>query len=148
MGGVPPFRTWQRWIRRRIEFAVRWAVRTSSAKTGATALPTMSDALAALRRECRRLGLLAPARVQPSAPPPGAPKSPPRRPVGALRTAAETIVRTQVRSTRRRSRSCSTCGRHRSWEPLRRLRSSATTAALHACLATSSGPPPRVGRPD
>ena len=95
MGGVSPFRTWQRWIRRRIEFAVRWAVRTSSAKTVATALPTMSDALAALRRECRRLGLLAPARVQPSAPPPGAPKMPPRRPVGALRTAAETIVRTQ-----------------------------------------------------
>jgi hypothetical protein len=55
----------------------------------------MSDALAALRRECRRRGLLAPARVQPPAPPPAAPKSPPRRPVGALRTAAETIVRTQ-----------------------------------------------------
>jgi hypothetical protein len=95
MGQVPPFRTWQRWIRRRIEFAVRWAVRTSSAKTGATALPTMSDALAAVRRERGRLGLVALARVQPPVPPPAAPKSPPRRPVGALRRAAETIVRTQ-----------------------------------------------------
>jgi hypothetical protein len=54
----------------------------------------MSDALAAVRRERGRLGLLALARVQPSAPP-AAPKSPPRRPVGALRTAAETIVRAQ-----------------------------------------------------
>src|SRR5512132_2513105 len=91
MGGVPPFRTWRRWIRRRIEFAVRWAVRTWSAKTGAAALARMSDALAALRRERRRLGLVALVRV----PPPAAATSPPRRPVGALRTAAETIVRTQ-----------------------------------------------------
>jgi hypothetical protein len=58
-------------------------------------MPTVSDALAALRRERRRRGLLAPARVQPPVPPPAAPKSPPHRPVGALRTAAETIVRTQ-----------------------------------------------------
>jgi hypothetical protein len=61
---------------------------------GATALPTISDALAAVRRERGRLGLLALARVQPPAPPPAAPQSPPR-PVGALRTAAETVVRTQ-----------------------------------------------------
>jgi hypothetical protein len=74
---------------------VRWAVRTSSAKTGATALPTMSDVLAAVRRERGRLGLVALARVRPPVPPPAAPKSPPRRPVGALRTAAETVVRTQ-----------------------------------------------------
>ena len=58
-------------------------------------MPTVSDALAALRRERRRRGLLAPARVRPPVPPPAAPKSPPHRPVGALRTAAETIVRTQ-----------------------------------------------------
>jgi hypothetical protein len=66
-----------------------------SAKTGATALATMSDALAAVRRERGRLGLLARARVQPPAPPPAAPELPPLRPVGALRAAAETIVRTQ-----------------------------------------------------
>ena len=77
-----------------MEFAVRWAKRTSSAKTGAIALPTMTDVLAAVRRERGRLGLVALARVQPPAPPPVAPKAPPRRPVGALRTAAETIVRT------------------------------------------------------
>jgi hypothetical protein len=77
-----------------MEFAVRWAKRTSSAKTGAIALPTISDVLAAVRRERGRPGLVALARVQPPAPPPAAPKSPPRRPVGALRTAAETIVRT------------------------------------------------------
>ena len=64
MGRVPPFRSWRRWIRRRIELAVRWAERTSSAKTGATALPTMSDVLAAVRRERGRLGLL---RARPSA---------------------------------------------------------------------------------
>jgi hypothetical protein len=94
MGQVPPFRTWQRWIRRRIEFAVRWAAQTSNAKTGATALPTMSDVLAAVRRERGRLGLVALTRARPPAPPLAAPKSPPRRPAGALRTAAETIVRT------------------------------------------------------
>jgi hypothetical protein len=55
----------------------------------------MSDALAALRRERGRLGLVALVRVPPPAPPPAAATSPPRRPVGALRTAAETIVRTQ-----------------------------------------------------
>jgi hypothetical protein len=77
-----------------MEFAVRWAKRTSRAKTGGIALPTMSDVLAAVRREHGRLGLVAVARVQPPAPPPVASKSPPRRPVGALRTAAETIVRT------------------------------------------------------
>jgi hypothetical protein len=55
----------------------------------------MSDARAAVRRECGRLGLFALAQLQPPAPPPAAPESPPRRPVGALRTAAETIVRTQ-----------------------------------------------------
>ena len=49
----------------------------------------MSDVLAAVRRERGRLGALALARVQP----PSTPKSPPRRPAGALRTAAETIVR-------------------------------------------------------
>ena len=59
-------------------------------------MPTMSDALAAVRRERRRAGLLALARVRPPAAlPPAAPESPPRRPVGALRKAAETIVRTQ-----------------------------------------------------
>ena len=72
---------------------MRWAVRTLSAKTGATALPTMNDVLAAVRRERGRLGLVPLARVQPPAPA-VAPKSPPRRPAGALRTAAETIVRT------------------------------------------------------
>jgi hypothetical protein len=60
---------------------------------GASALPTMSDVLAAVRRERGRLGVLALARVQPPAPPVATPKSPPRRPAGALRTAAETIVR-------------------------------------------------------
>ena len=94
MGQVPPFRSWQRWIRRRIEFAVRWAKRTSRAKTGVTALPTVSNVLAAVRRERGRLGLVALDRVQPPALPPAAPKPPPRRPVGALRKAAETIVRT------------------------------------------------------
>lgn len=76
---------------------MRWAKRTWSAKTGAIALPTMSDVLAAVRRDRGRFGLLALARVQPPAPPgppPAAPKSPPRRPVGALRAAAEAIVRT------------------------------------------------------
>lgn len=73
---------------------MRWAVRASRAKTGAIALPTMSDVLAAVRRERGRPGLLALAAVPPPAPPPAAPKSPPRRPAGALRTAAETIVRT------------------------------------------------------
>jgi hypothetical protein len=77
-----------------MEFAVRWAKRTSSAKTGGIALPTMSDVLAAVRREGGRLGLVALARVRPWARPPAAPTSPPRRPVGALRKAAETIVRT------------------------------------------------------
>ncbi|HEX6713233.1 MAG TPA: hypothetical protein VF066_07605 [Thermoleophilaceae bacterium] len=78
-----------------MEFAVRWAKRTSSAKTGAIALPTMRDVLAAVRRERGRLGLVALARVQPPAPPAAAAaETPPRRPVGALRTAAETIVRT------------------------------------------------------
>ena len=74
---------------------MRWTVRTSSMKTGATGLPTIGAVLAALRHERGRLGLLALARVHPPAPPSAAPKSPPRRPVGALRTAAETIVRTQ-----------------------------------------------------
>jgi hypothetical protein len=55
----------------------------------------MSDVLAAVRRERGRLILVAPARVQPSASPLAAPESRPRRPVGALRTAAEMIVRTQ-----------------------------------------------------
>lgn len=54
----------------------------------------MSDVLAAVRRERGRLGLVALTRVAPPAPPLAAPKSPPRRPAGALRTAAETIVRT------------------------------------------------------
>jgi hypothetical protein len=70
-------------------------MRTSSAKTGATALPTMRDVLAAVRRERGRLGLVALARLRPPAPPPAAPKSPPRRPVGALRRAAEAIVQKQ-----------------------------------------------------
>jgi hypothetical protein len=74
---------------------MRWTVRTSSAKTGATGLPTIGAVLAALRHERGRLGLLALARVHPPVPPPAAPKSPLRRPVGALRTAAETIVRRQ-----------------------------------------------------
>jgi hypothetical protein len=55
----------------------------------------MSDVLAAVRRERGRLGLVALARVQPSASPLAAPESRRPRPVGALRTAAETIVRTQ-----------------------------------------------------
>ena len=75
-----------------MEFAVRWAERTSSAKTGAIALPTMSDVLAAVRRERGRL--VWSRSPESRRPPPVAPKSPPRRPVGALRTAAETIVRT------------------------------------------------------
>jgi len=54
----------------------------------------MSDVLGAVRRERGRLGLVELARVLPPAPPTAAPKSPPRRPVGALRTAAEMIVRT------------------------------------------------------
>jgi hypothetical protein len=91
---VPPFSTWQRRIRRRIEFAVRWAVRELSAKAGATAMPAIRDVLAAVRRERRRPGLVALARAQPPAPPPAALTSPPHRPVGGLRAAAETIVRT------------------------------------------------------
>ena len=65
----------------------------SSAKSVAIAWPTTSDVLAAVRRERGRLGVLALARVQPPAPAAATPKSPPRRPPGALRTAAETIVR-------------------------------------------------------